>query len=238
MISAAALGRRGPHVGHKVADGEVDLVPNGRDDRQRGVEDRARHHLFVKGPQVLQAAAAAGDEDQVNRRSPIANSQLSSVEFVEQPNGRSDFLRRAIALHAAGRQDDLQRGIAAFDHVQHVANGGARGRGDQADALRVARQRAFPFRRKQPFGLELLLELLERHLQRADALQLDLGDAQLVLPARLIHRHVPLQHDLPPVLQQRAIHLRLAPEQHAAHLRAGVLEREVDMAGALQRADS
>ena len=84
----------------------------------------------------------------------------------------------------------------------------------------IARQRPFPFRREQPFRLELLLELLERDLQRADALQLHLRDAQLVLPARLIDRHVALQRDLPPVLQQRAVHLRLAAEQHAAQLRA------------------
>ena len=119
-------GRRGPHVGHKIADGEVNLMPDRRDDRQCRVEDRAGHHLFVEGPQILQTAAPARDEDKVHGQLPIANCQLGGVELVEQPDGGGDFLRGARALDTARHQDDLQRGVAAFDHVQHVADGRAR----------------------------------------------------------------------------------------------------------------
>ena len=78
-----------------------------------------------------------------------------------------------------------------------------------------------------------MLQLLERRLERPDPLQLDLRHAQLVLPARLIHRHVALQRNLPPVLQQRTIHLRFPSKQHAVQLRPDVLEREIDVPGAL-----
>ena len=84
------------------------------------------------------------------------------------------------------------------------------------------------------FRRELLLEFLERDLQRADALQLHRAHDELVLPARLINRHVALQQDLLAVLQHAAVHDRLAAEQHAAQLRPGVLEREINVAGRLR----
>ena len=93
---------------------------------------------------------------------------------------------------------------------------------------------ALPFRREQPFGLELLLELLEGRLQRSDALQFHLGHPQLVLPARLIHRHVALQVTFRPSCNSERSTCALAAKQHAAQLGAGVLEREIDMPGALE----
>ena len=102
-------------------------MPNRRHDRQSRVKDYARHHLFVKGPQILQAAAPAGNQDQVDCHSPVAAVRLRGAELIEQLNCRRDFLRRPFPLHAARRQNDLQRGVAALDHMQHVANGRASG---------------------------------------------------------------------------------------------------------------
>ena len=84
--------------------------------------------------------------------------------------------------------------------MQHVADRRAGRRRDQADALRILRQRPFPFRREQPFRRELLLEFLKRDLQRADALQFHRAHDELILPARLINRHVALQQNLLAVL--------------------------------------
>ena len=64
---------------------------------------------------------------------------------------------------------------------------------------------AFPFLREESFRRELLLEFLERDLQRANALQLHGANDELILPARLIDRHVALQQNLPAVRQQLAM---------------------------------
>ena len=94
-----------------------------------------------------------------------------------------------------------RRRIPPLHHVQHIANRRAGRRRDQADALRISGQRPFSFRREQAFRRELLLELLKRDLQRADALQFHRPHDELVLPARLIDRHVALQQKLLAVLQ-------------------------------------
>ena len=86
----------------------------------------------------------------------------------------------------------------------------------------------------KPFRRELLLEFLKRDLQRADALQFHRADDELVLPARLINRHVALQQNLLAVRQQFAMRNFLAAEQHAAQLRRRVLEREINVAGRLR----
>ena len=70
--------------------------------------------------------------------------------------------------------------------MQHVADGRAGGRRDQADALRKAGQGTFSFRGKKPFRGELLLEFFKGGLERADALQFHRQHLQLILSARLI----------------------------------------------------
>ena len=85
-----------------------------------------------------------------------------------------------------------------------------------------------------PRKRELLLELLECDLQRADAVQLQCPHDELVLPARLINRHVALQKEFLSVRQQFAMRHRLAAKQHATQLRAGILEREVHVPGSLR----
>jgi hypothetical protein len=58
--------RRGrAHVGHEVRDREVGLVPDGGDGRDLRLGQRARHQLLVEGPEVLEAAAAAGHDQHV-----------------------------------------------------------------------------------------------------------------------------------------------------------------------------
>src|SRR4029077_2454387 len=69
--------------------------------------------------------------------------------------------------------------------------------------------------------------------QRADALQFHGANDELILPARFINGDVALQEKLLSILQQLAMRHRHSPEQHAAQLRAGILEREINMARVL-----
>src|SRR5207245_1837543 len=114
------------------------------------------------------------------------------------------------------------------------ANRRARGRSHQADALRVKRQWTLPLRREQALRCELLLELLERDLERAHALQLHRAHDQLVLPARLIDRHVALHQNFLAVPQKLALARRFAAKEHATELRPSVLEREINVPGTLR----
>src|SRR6185437_5583997 len=158
----------------------------------------------------------------------------ATMEIVQQADGGGDFARGAVALNAGGHENDFQAGIPAAHDVEHVANGGAGWRRDQSDSLRITRKRAFSLGGKQAFGGELLLELFERNLQRAHALQLDGANNQLILAARFVNRDVALQQHFLPVLEQLTMRHHFATEQHAAQLRTSVLEREINMSGTLR----
>lgn len=154
-------------------------------------------------------------------------------KVIEQTNGRGDFGAGAIALHAAGREDDLEAGIAPADDVEDIADGRAGGRGDEADAARVGWERALALGGEKALGVELLLELFEGGLQRAESLQFHGGDAELILPARFVDGEVAAQDDFAAVLQQITRIAGFGAEEDAVQLRVGVLEREIDVAGAL-----
>ena len=61
----------------------------------------------------------------------------------------------------------------------------------------------------------------------------DGNDAQLILAARLIDGDVALEHDLAAVLQEVASLAGFVAEEDTTELRIGVLEGEINMAGAL-----
>ena len=84
--------------------------------------------------------------------------------------------------------------------------------------------------REQALGGQLLLELLEGQLQRAEALRLEHFHQQLVFAARLVdvdaaarqHRQAILRAEFPVAVR--------GAEGHALHLRVALLEGEVVMA--------
>ena len=84
--------------------------------------------------------------------------------------------------------------------------------------------------REQAFGGQLLLELLEGQLQRAQSLRFQHLHLQLVFAARLVdidaaarqHRQAVLRLELPVAVR--------GAERHALHLRVALLEGEVVMA--------
>ena len=151
----------------------------------------------------------------------------------------ADLLHRAFALHQRGEEPDVQAGKAARENLDHVGDGGAARRGDDADAARKARQRPLALRREQSLGGQFLLELLEGQLQRAQALRLQHFHQQLVFAAGFVdidaaarqHGQAVLRLEFP-VAVGRA-------EGHALHLRVAFLEGEVVVAagGQLEAGD-
>src|SRR3546814_7168370 len=82
---------------------------------------------------------------------------------------------------------------------------------------------------EQALGLQLRLQLLERAAQRAFAGFLQRIEDQLVVAARLVQRQPPAGQHPHAVARLEPQPLALGLEQRAAHLRARVLEREVDV---------
>lgn len=50
-----------PHIRGEIAQGEIDLMPDRRDHRNRANRHRPDQHLLVEGPQVFETAAAPPD---------------------------------------------------------------------------------------------------------------------------------------------------------------------------------
>ena len=69
-----------------------------------------------------------------------------------------------------------------------------------ADLARERGQRPLARRIEQAFGLQLLLELLEGQLQRAEALRLQVVAEQLILALRLVDRQPAARDDVQAIL--------------------------------------
>ena len=138
-------GRRGrgrAHVGGEVGDGEVDLVPDAADHGDGRGDDGARQALVVERPQILERAAAAGEDQHVAFGAPAGELER-----------RDDLRGRLRALHRPpDRSAPAAGGKAPRQHVQDVAHRRAGGRGDDADAPRQGGQRALALGREQAFA--------------------------------------------------------------------------------------
>ena len=136
--------------------------------------DGARHDLLVEAPEVLEAAAAPRDDDQVGPRHGSAGDQR-----VEAGDGGGHLDRAGLALHPH-RPDQHVAGEAVGEPMQDVADHRAGRRGHDADDARQKGQRLLAIRVEQAFGGELAFALLEQRHQRADAGGLELVDDDLI----------------------------------------------------------
>ncbi len=84
---------------------------------------------------------------------------------------------------------------------------------------------------EQALGGELLLELLERELQRAQPMRLHVLADELILALRVVDADAAAHDDVQSVFGLELQIAQRRPEHDALDLRAAVLEREVEMAG-------
>lgn len=120
-------GRRRAFVGGVVDQGPVGLVADGGNERDVAGGGRAHHVLVVEAPQVLEAAAAPGDDDQVRPR-----DRSTRFERIEAADGGGHFRAGALPLDPDRPDQDMGR-EAVGEAVQDVADDRAGGRGDNAD---------------------------------------------------------------------------------------------------------
>ena len=96
--------RRGAEIGGMVDERRVGLVPDRGDDRDRACRDGAHRHLFVEGPEILDRAAAARDDQKIGTR-----KRAAAGDRVEAADRRRDLLRRAFPLHAHRPDEHMAR---------------------------------------------------------------------------------------------------------------------------------
>ena len=123
--------------------------------------DGARDDLLVEGPEILDRSAAAPDDDDVDARHATDRAKRAAISAAAP----SPCTR-------VGRITRCALGWRRREHLDDVAERRAVERRDDADLARQRGQRPFARRVEQPFGLQLLLQLLERQLQRAEAVRL------------------------------------------------------------------
>jgi len=212
--------RRRADVGDEIADREIGFVADARDDRQLRMKYGARDDLLVERPQVVERAAAAADDQHVDVRMRI-----------RRPNRRRDFARGARTLHRRGVENDRHAGSAPAKRRQHVAQRGRMARRHDADSPRIRRQCALARAVEETRGFERALSREEPLVERALARLAHRLDVHLELAARLVDRGDRPHLDGETFAQHEPESLRLVAEEHAAHLRARVLQREVEMSG-------
>jgi hypothetical protein len=160
-------------------------------------------------------------------------------DWAEVLDAAADFLHRALALHQRGEEADVQAREAARENLDHVRDGGAARRGDDPDAPREARQRTLALGREEALGGQLLLELLEGQLQRAQSLRLQQFHQQLVFAAGFVDIDAAARQHRQPVLRLEFPEAVGGAEGHALHLRIAFLQGEVVVAarGQLEAGD-
>ncbi|CUJ09944.1 Uncharacterised protein [Achromobacter sp. 2789STDY5608621] len=186
--------------------------------------DLAGQGFVVEAPEVLDAAAAAHQQQRIDLATGVRQADLRG-----QPAGRVG------ALHRRRIDDDRHLRRAPRQRRQHVAQRGGMQRGDHADGARHRHRFALARRIEQAFRVQLLFQAQEGFVQIAQAGAAHGVDLQLVVAARFVQRHPDPDFDLVARARHEADRAGAAPEHDGAHGGAAVLEREVPMPGSRLR---
>jgi hypothetical protein len=192
-------------------------VSDGGDDRDGAAGDGADDALVAEREQVLEVAAAAREDDDVDAR--LSAYGLERLD--DRPGG-------ARALDVRLGDDHASRREARGDRRQDVPLGGGVVARDEADPAREARQRPLPARLEQPLRGEPLLQPLECREVVAEPEPLDRERAQAELSLPLPELGPSVDVDALAVLELEPEPVEL-PARHRdgqAGAVGGILERE------------
>src|SRR5215472_2883215 len=209
---------RGPQVSDKVGDGEIGLMANGGDEREFRRSDYACQPFIVESGEVFERAA-----------SPRDDYHIYFARLVEVANTRGDFAWGCFPLNLSWIYQQPSRRVSSPQYIQNVVNCRSARRGHNTDTPRQGRNRLLTRLIKQPFDCELRFELLERNLQRASALRLQIFGNKLKLAATLVHSYSPTREDLHAVVWTKSQETRLHSKHNYTKLSLTILQREVKM---------
>ena len=198
------------------------------DDRNRAGGDRAQEPLVAEREEVLEAPAAAREDDDVDLR-----------RLRDRAQRVGDRGRGARALDV--RLGDEQAGgrKARGDGGEHVLLRGGVVAGDEPDTSREARQGSLAAGVEEPFRGEFLLQPLECRQVVAEAEALDREGSQPEVAAGLEQLGTPVDVDALAVREVEAQRVEL-PAGHRdceAGALLGILEREEDALPAILAAE-
>ena len=209
-------GRRSPPVRDEIRNGDIRLMPDGRDHGDPGGVDGPGHPLVVEGPEVLQRAAA-----------PSRDDQIGDLMAVGVADGRGDLRRGLRALDQDRQQQDLRHRPALAQNADHVVHRRARRGGDDGDPSGEGRQRLLVRLIEEPFGIKALLELFKGHLEIADAVGHDRGAGELIRAVPGIDPETSAGKDAHPVFRTEAKLRRAASEHDAPQAALLILQGEI-----------
>ncbi len=203
------------------------------DYRDAARRHRPRDGLLVERPQIFDAAAAAGDDQNVGswhwraRRQPI-----------EAGDRRGDLFRGLRPLHEH-RPEEHAPGESIGETVQNVTDHGAGRRCDDADDIRQERNRLFPRGIEQTFRRQPAAPLLEQAQQCAFSRQFEQFDNQLIPRSIGVSGQAPGGDHVEAVLGRDAEPVGCKTPAHAVEAGIGVFQREIQVTGggALEAAD-
>ena len=196
-------------------------------------DDRPHDPLVVERPQVLQRAAAAGEDRHRGRVVGRPAPRSSRDPALEPPERPDDARRRLLALDLARDEHDPGSGQRRARTWHDVAPDGAGRAGDDGDRPRPRRQRALAGRVEQALRGEPRLERLEPQRQVAEPRRLDRLDVELERALRLEQVDPAVGDDPEPGLRLERRADAVVAEPDALELRSLVLEREVGVPGGL-----
>jgi len=156
---SGGTGGGGAEVGGEVGDGEIDFVADGIDDGDGAGVDGAGDDFLVEGPEVFDAAAAAGRDDGIDAGEAGTGGAAEHVEGIGDFPGGSD------ALHADGSDEDVEPWGASSEDIEHVLKGGS-GRGsDDGHHCGHGGDRLLAVGIEEAFGSESAFEGVELELE-------------------------------------------------------------------------
>ena len=200
-----------------VEERAVGFVADRADHRRAARGHRPQQRLVGERQQVLDAAAAAGDDDDLD--------VLGGVEVGQQ---RQDARYRRRTLHGGVADLEAHRRPAGGGHGHHVALRGTGPARDQADRLRQERQWLLESRIEQSLGGEQLPQPFDAGEQFADPDGPDVGDPQRQRGPAGVERGTP-QHHYATALGQRhrrpVKQVRIARDLHG-HVSGRITQRD------------
>lgn len=197
-------------------------MADGGNDRDGGSVDGAGDDFLIKRPKILEAAAAAAEDEK------IAEGVL--VGLADLPDNFGGGLG---SLNAGGEEADGAIPVAALEDGEKVPEGGTAGGGDDADGAGQGRDGLFAPGIEETLGFEAVFEFEEGLLEAAHAILLDLTEDNLVGAAGLVDAEASAADDLEAISELNGQAGGIGAKADAGDGGLAIPEREIDVPGRL-----
>lgn len=212
----------GTEVGGKITEGKIGFVSDGGNEGDAGGGNSAGKAFLIEGPEVLEAAATAADDEEVTERFAVGGF-----------NRANDLGGGPGSLDAGGNDNEPAGPATPLKDGNKVTKGGPAGRGDEGDGPGQAGKGLFTGFIKESLRAKFFLQFEKGLLEATHAILLKGAENDLIVAAWLVDGEAPGTDDLQPVAEAQGKAHGVIAETDAGDGGAGILEGKVDMAGGL-----